>query len=111
MSRQTRHSGAWTGSPPFCLTPALFIYLYVRKETVFSSQIEGTQSSFSDLMLFESAEAPAAAERCSGNLKLCSSDESWASPTPRGFSALSAVDTRNSQDSLVQRARQREASR
>ena len=39
--------------------PALFIYLYVRKETVFSSQIEGTQSSFSDLMLFESAEAPA----------------------------------------------------
>jgi Fic family protein len=38
--------------------PLLFIYLYVRKETVISSQIEGTQSSFSDLMLFESAEAP-----------------------------------------------------
>ena len=36
--------------------PSLFIYLYVRKEAVFSSQIEGTQSSFSDLMLFESAE-------------------------------------------------------
>jgi len=39
--------------------PSLFIYLYVRKEAVLSSQIEGTQSSFSDLMLFESAEAPA----------------------------------------------------
>ena len=26
------------------------IYLYVRKEAVLSSQIEGTQSSFSDLM-------------------------------------------------------------
>jgi len=38
--------------------PALFIYLYVRKEAVLSSQIEGTQSSFSDLMLFESAQAP-----------------------------------------------------
>ena len=38
--------------------PSLFIYLYVRKEAVLSSQIEGTQSSFSDLMLFESAEAP-----------------------------------------------------
>src|SRR5277367_2448713 len=37
--------------------PSLFIYLYVRKEAVLSSQIEGTQSSFSDLMLFESAEA------------------------------------------------------
>ena len=38
--------------------PSLFIYLYVRKEAVLSSQIEGTQSSFSDLVLFESAEAP-----------------------------------------------------
>ena len=38
--------------------PSLFIYLYVRKEAVLSSQIEGTQSSFSDLMLFESAEVP-----------------------------------------------------
>src|SRR6202790_4404832 len=38
--------------------PSLFIYLCGRKEAVLSSQIEGTQSSFSDLMLFESAEAP-----------------------------------------------------
>ena len=33
--------------------PALFIYSYVRKEAVLSSQIEGTQSSLSDLMRFE----------------------------------------------------------
>ncbi len=32
---------------------ALFIYMYVRKEALLSSQIEGAQSSFSDLMLFE----------------------------------------------------------
>ncbi len=31
-----------------------FIYMYVRKEAVLSSQIEGTQSSLSDLLLFES---------------------------------------------------------
>ena len=37
---------------------ALFIYLYVRKEAVLSSQIEGTQSSFTDLLLFELDEAP-----------------------------------------------------
>lgn len=37
---------------------ALFIYAYVRKEAVLSSQIEGTQSSFSDLLLFELEEAP-----------------------------------------------------
>ncbi len=38
--------------------PSLFIYLYVRKEAVLSSQIEGTQFSLSDLLLFESDEAP-----------------------------------------------------
>lgn len=37
---------------------SLFLYAYVRKEAVLSSQIEGTQSSLSDLLLFELAEAP-----------------------------------------------------
>ena len=36
----------------------LFLYTYVRKEAVLSSQIEGTQSSLSDLLLFELQEAP-----------------------------------------------------
>lgn len=36
----------------------LFLYAYVRKEAVLSSQIEGTQSSLSDLLLFEIDEAP-----------------------------------------------------
>jgi Fic family protein len=36
----------------------LFLYAYVRKEAVLSSQIEGTQSSLSDLLLFENHEAP-----------------------------------------------------
>jgi Fic family protein len=33
--------------------PEIFLYSYVRKEAVLSSQIEGTQSSLSDLLLFE----------------------------------------------------------
>jgi Fic family protein len=33
--------------------PAIFLYSYIRKEAVLSSQIEGTQSSLSDLMLYE----------------------------------------------------------
>ena len=37
---------------------ALFLYSYVRKEAVLSSQIEGTQSSLSDLLLFELDEVP-----------------------------------------------------
>lgn len=34
--------------------------MYVRKEALLSSQIEGTQSSLSDLLLFGSEEAPGA---------------------------------------------------
>ena len=36
----------------------LFLYMYVRKEALLSSQIEGTQSSLSELLLFERAELP-----------------------------------------------------
>lgn len=38
--------------------PNLFLYAYVRREAVLSSQIEGTQSSLSDLLLFELDEVP-----------------------------------------------------
>ncbi|MHB8059859.1 MAG: Fic family protein [Gaiellaceae bacterium] len=38
--------------------PDLFLYAYIRREAVLSSQIEGTQSSLSDLLLFELEEAP-----------------------------------------------------
>ena len=38
--------------------PQLFLYAYIRREAVLSSQIEGTQSSLSDLLLFELEEAP-----------------------------------------------------
>ena len=37
---------------------SLILYSFIRKEAVLSSQIEGTQSSLSDLLLFELNEAP-----------------------------------------------------
>jgi Fic family protein len=37
---------------------SMFLYMYVRKEALVSSQIEGTQSSLSDLLLFENDENP-----------------------------------------------------
>ncbi len=40
------------------LEPTLLVYSYVRKEAVLSSRIEGTQSSLSDLLLFELDQAP-----------------------------------------------------
>jgi Fic family protein len=36
----------------------VLLYSYIRKEAVLSSQIEGTQSSLSDLLLFENDQAP-----------------------------------------------------
>jgi Fic family protein len=38
----------------------IFLYFYIRKEAVISSQIEGTQSTLSELLLFENGIGPAA---------------------------------------------------
>ena len=38
--------------------PDIFLYAYIRREAVLSSQIEGTQSSLAQLLLFELEEAP-----------------------------------------------------
>lgn len=37
---------------------SLFLYMYIRKEAVLSSMIEGTQSSLSDLLLYELEQQP-----------------------------------------------------
>lgn len=37
---------------------SMFLYMFVRKEAVLSSQIEGTQSSLSDLLLYEMDQEP-----------------------------------------------------
>jgi Fic family protein len=42
--------------------PDLLLYMYVRKEAVLSSQIEGTQSTLTDLLQYENAEAPGVPE-------------------------------------------------
>ena len=44
--------------------PHLFLYAYVRKEAVLSSQIEGTQSSLADLLLYEIDEQPGVSGGC-----------------------------------------------
>ena len=50
--------GRLDGASRLLPDPALFIYSYVRKEAVLSSQIEGTRSSLSDLMRFEVGSRP-----------------------------------------------------
>lgn len=58
MERATLALGRLDGLTMVLPDTALFIYFYVRKEAVLSSQIEGTQSSLADLLLYESKEAP-----------------------------------------------------
>lgn len=50
--------GQLNGITPLLPRPELFLYMYVRKEAVLSSQIEGTQSTLTDLLRIE-AEAQA----------------------------------------------------
>ena len=50
LSKADRSLGRLDGSIQTLPDPDLFVYMYVRKEAVLSSQIEGTQSSLSHLL-------------------------------------------------------------
>ncbi len=58
LDRANQALGRLDGLTTLLPDTRLFLYLYVRKEALLSSQIEGTKSSFSDLLLFENAAAP-----------------------------------------------------
>jgi Fic family protein len=58
MERANQAVGRLDGVTRVLPDVSLLIYQYVRKEAVLSSQIEGTQSSLSDLLLFELEELP-----------------------------------------------------
>lgn len=53
LSRADLALGRLDGSIQTLPNPDLFVYMYVRKEAVLSSQIEGTQSSLQDLLAAE----------------------------------------------------------
>lgn len=53
LSQADRALGRLDGSIQTLPNPDLFIFMYVRKEAVLSSQIEGTQSSLQDLLAAE----------------------------------------------------------
>jgi len=53
LSIADRALGRLDGSVTTLPNPDLFVYMYVRKEAVLSSQIEGTQSSLQDLLSAE----------------------------------------------------------
>jgi Fic family protein len=53
LSDADRALGRLDGSTEALPNPDLFVYMYVRKEAVLSSQIEGTQASLMDVLEFE----------------------------------------------------------
>ncbi len=58
MDRANRALGRLDGLSAVLPDTSLFVYMYVRKEALLSSQIEGTQSSMSDLLMHEVAGTP-----------------------------------------------------
>ena len=58
LDRANQAVGRLDGLTTLLPDTRLFLYLYVRKEALLSSQIEGTKSSFSDLLLFENEGTP-----------------------------------------------------
>ncbi|HZS08166.1 MAG TPA: Fic family protein [Blastocatellia bacterium] len=58
MEQANRALGRLDGLSRLLPDTSLFIYLFVRKEALLSSQIEGTQSSLADLLLYEQDEVP-----------------------------------------------------
>ncbi|MBI5595865.1 MAG: Fic family protein [Elusimicrobia bacterium] len=58
QDRATKALARLDGMAAFLPNPGLVLYAYIRKEAVLSSQIEGTQSSLSDLLLYENKQAP-----------------------------------------------------
>ena len=58
LDRANQALGRLDGMTLLLPDPDTLLYTYVRKEAVLSSQIEGTQSSLSDLLLFENDAAP-----------------------------------------------------
>jgi Fic family protein len=58
FGRATAAVGRLDGVAAQLRNPDAFLWTYVRKEAVLSSQIEGTQSSLTDLLLHENEQAP-----------------------------------------------------
>lgn len=87
--------------------PNLFIHSFARKEAVLSSQIEGTRSSLSDLLLFEQAGAPSVSREDAEEAAnyIAAMDHGLAAMKRRGAPPLSARLLREIHAVLLQSGR------
>jgi Fic family protein len=86
LSDADRALGRLDGSVLTIPDPDLFVYMYIRQEAVFSSQIEGTQSSLQDLLAAEadifSAERPGDVDELVNYVRAMNSGLSWLERLP-----------------------------
>ena len=61
LSKASEAVGRLDGAAHTLPNPHLFVAMYVRREAVLSSQIEGTQSTLDDVLAFEARRADAGA--------------------------------------------------
>ena len=87
----------------------LLIYASIRKEAVLSSRIEGTQSSISDLMLFELDEAPGVPlDDVREVSNYVAAMDHGLRRLREGFPSVEPADSRDSRSPAVERAGQRQ---
>lgn len=104
--------GRFDNASHFLPDPALFLAFYVRREALISSQIEGTQSSFSDVLLFEYQREGNTEDDEREVVNYVAALSSRAPPPARGQSPrLQPVDPRDARRPVGQRPRQREEPR
>lgn len=90
LSEADRALGRLDGIAVMLPRKELFLYMYVRKEAVLSSQIEGTQSTLDDLLRFET-EATAGAPILRANLQPIHTYPDWAMVTGPSSMALTRL--------------------
>ncbi len=98
LSEADRAIGRLDATTELLPNPDLFVMMYVRKEAVDSSRIEGTQASLTDLLEYEArpVRGPSQAQRCASgraeSKQLCNGHELWAGATLTA-PALHTVDS------------------
>lgn len=97
VEQANRALGRLDGITSILPAPPLFLFMYVRKEALLSSQIEGTQSSLSDLLLFENDEIPLVAiDDVQEVSNYVAAMQYGLKTARRGIPAVAASNTRNS---------------
>ena len=104
LDRSNQALGRLDGLTTLLPDTKFFLYLYLQKEALLSSQIEGTQSSFSDLLLYENDAEPSVPTEDVEEVSNYVAAMQWSSSNRGRIPSLAPVDPRNSCHPTARRA-------